>query len=65
VAVTYFNPKDMEPIKDKVLAFYVGTDLDAAKEAALNGYDAIYGGPSGSYTEVRDTLIFGKLTDAI
>jgi hypothetical protein len=56
----------MKPIDDKVLAFYVGTDLDAAKEAALNGYNAIYGGhPNESDTEVCDTLIFGKLTNAI
>lgn len=66
VTVTYFNPKEMKPIDDKVLAFYVGTDLDAAKEAALNGYNSIYGGSFGeTETEVRDTLIFGKLTDAI
>ena len=66
VAVTYFNPKTMKPIRDKVLAFYVGTDLDAAKEAALNGYNVIYGGNySESETELRDTLIFGKLPKAI
>lgn len=66
VAVTYFNPKDMKPNNDKVLAFYVGTNLEDAKAAALNGYDAIYGRNSGSSkTEVRDTLIFGKLTNAI
>ena len=66
VTVTYFNPREMKPIDDKVLAFYVGTDLAAAKEAALNGYNSIYGGSFGeTETEVRDTLIFGKLTDAI